>query len=101
MTATTTSKPARQLQPGDHIHGEGVNWLKVISVLGSVFDSSLYNEDYTEVDVAPQLGADIWDAGVLAAATGADSAQWLSGTNHTNLRYRLYYRPNADVQVKP
>jgi hypothetical protein len=97
MTATVPPKPAATLTIGDHIWGEGVGWLRVVDVL----NDEIEGDAYTEVDVAPGPGADIWDMNILAAATGAESASWLSGTNHTNLRYRLYYSADAEVKVKP
>jgi hypothetical protein len=99
------TKPA-DLKVGDRIHAEGINWLTVIAEpfvdcteqLAAKLGISYHPEDdRVHIDIEPAPGADIWDCGVLADAAGAEAAEWLGMT--PTLRYRLFFKPDADVKT--
>ncbi len=51
------------------------------------------------IDVAVADRSSHWDPDDLPAGTGAEAFQFLTMTD--GLRYRLAYRPDADVKVEP
>src|SRR5262249_31382565 len=72
---------AADLEPGPRIAAAGIGVLTVTTVYADPDPDAL-----VEVDAEPDRGCDIWDMRALAAAAGAESAQWLSNT--PRWRYR-------------
>jgi hypothetical protein len=83
---------AAGLELGTRIAAEGIGLLTVTTVYADPAPDAL-----VEVDVEPDRGCDIWDMPALAAAAGAQSAQWLSNT--PQWLYRLYFEPTAPVPL--
>lgn len=87
---------ATNLKVGDHIHAESVGYVTVVEKPRIDCDEASMPV-WVEVDVEPRKPDDIWDTNLLATATGASSAAWISGVRKP--RYRLGYVADASVRL--
>jgi hypothetical protein len=95
-------KPA-DLKPGDRLDAPGVTSMTVVGEPFVDYGEEMaarfgveYRPDEDRVHVDVEIANVNADLGDLAAAAGAVDAQFLS---LRPLRYRLYFRPDADVEV--